>query len=190
MKLQLSVIEGIPKIIAQESETTSGGGLSVGGELSSTVTFWYDNVVLLAESETIHVTVVVPRGKIKGLLFVTEATVQLSLEIGSPKTTPEAVHSFKSVFTIISAGAAFNGATVSETVTSCVEDTVFPATSVTVQTTGVIPISNAAGALFEGTSPPQLSVADAIPISTLQFVDTISIGTVNTGFSVSFTVIV
>ena len=72
--------------------------------------------MLLAESVTDHVTVVVPIGKLAGASFVTEATVQLSPVIGRPKATPEAVHKFKSVVTVTFAGGVFKGAIVSETV--------------------------------------------------------------------------
>ena len=64
--------------------------------------------MLLAESVTDQVTVVVPIGKLTGALFVTDATVQLSPVTGTPKTTPEAVHKFKSVLTVTSAGAVIN----------------------------------------------------------------------------------
>ena len=146
--------------------------------------------MLLAESVTDHVTVVVPKGKLTGELFVIEATVQLSPVTETPKTTPEAVHKFKSVLTVISAGAVFEGAIVSETVINCVAETVFPAESLTCQTTDVIPGVNKAGALFDGTPTPQLSVADATPILTLQLVEIMFAGIVKTGSSLSLTVIV
>ena len=57
---------------------------------------------MLAESVTDQVTVVVPIGKLTGALFVTASTVQLSPVTGTPRTTPEAVHKFKSVLTVIS----------------------------------------------------------------------------------------
>ena len=145
---------------------------------------------MLAESVTDQVTVVVPIGKLTGALFVTAATVQLSPVIGTPRTTPEAVHKFKSVLTVTSAGALLSGAIVSETVTSWVAETVFPAASVTIHTTGVVPKPNVAGALFVGINPPQLSVADAAPKSTLQLLETMSAGIVKTGSSLSLTIIV
>ena len=74
--------------------------------------------MLLAESVTDQVTVVVPIGKLAGALFVIDVTVQLSPVTGTPKTTPEAIHKFKSVLTVISAGALLSGAMVSETVTN------------------------------------------------------------------------
>ena len=95
--------------------------------------------MLLAESVTDHVTVVVPIGKLIGALFITDTTVQLSPVKGLPKTIPEAVHKFKSVLTVTSAGALLSGAIVSETVINWVAETVFPAASVTIHTTGVIP---------------------------------------------------
>ena len=78
---------------------------------------------------------------------------------------------------------------VSETVTNCVAETVFPWLSVTCHTTAVIPGEKEAGALFAGVTTPQLSVAEATPIVILQFELTISAGIVNTGNSLSSTVI-
>ena len=58
-----------------------------------------------------------------------------------------------------------SGTIVSETVINCVAETVLPASiCLLVQTTGVIPSVNTAGALFDGINPtPQLSVAEATP---------------------------
>jgi hypothetical protein len=146
--------------------------------------------VFPAASVTVHVTVVVPDGKLAGALFVTDATVQLSPVTGTPKTTPEAVQEFKSVATVILGGAVFKGAMVSDTVISWVAETVFPAASEICHTTAVIPSVKTAGALLVGMPTPQLSVADATPISTLQFVERTSAGILNTGASLSLTVIV
>ena len=119
-----------------------------------------------------------------------EATVQLSSETGAPRITPEAVHLSKSVSTKISGGGLFVGAVVSETVISCVADTVFPEASEAIHITGVIPKLNEAGALFESAIISQLSVAEATPISTLQSTEVISPGILKTGFSESLTYIV
>ena len=85
-------------------------------------------------------------------------------------------------------GGVFTGAMVSETVTICIAETVFPWLSVTRHTTVFLPGENEAGASFSGVPTPQLSVAEATPILTLQFELTISAGIVNTGNSLSSTV--
>ena len=167
-----------------------GGGVILGEMLSSTVTRWKETEVLLAKSETLQVTVVVPIGYIFGALLDTLPTVQLSEVVGLPKITPVASHEFISVVTTTSAGGVISGAIVSDTVTNWVSDTVFPEESVTDQITGVIPIGNVNGALFVGVTTPQLSVADATPIVNEQFAEIISSGIVKVGLSTSKTVIV
>jgi len=187
---QLSLTVGLPNIIVQESETISGGGIRLGGASSFTVTNCVERVVFPAASVTVHVTVVVPIGKFTGALFEIEAIVQLSPVIGAPSATPDAVQASKSVVTVTSAGAVLRGAIVSETVTSWVAETVLPSASETCQTTAVIPREKTAGALLVGIKPPQLSVALATPISTLQLGERISAGIVSTGSSLSLTVMV
>ena len=132
----------------------------------------------------------VPIRKFAGALFDMEAIVQLSPVIGAPSATPDAVQESKSVVTVTSAGAVLRGAIVSETVTSWVAETVFPAASETCQTTAVMPREKTAGALLVGIRSPQLSVALANPISTLQLGERISAGIVSTGSSLSLTVMV
>jgi len=109
--------------------------------------------------------------------------------VGNPRDIPVALQELASVVVVMSAGAILSGAVVSETVTNYVEDTVFPAASVTCQVTAVIPKEKVAGALFLGTKPPQLSVAEAVPIVTVQFGEIISGGTTRTGACWSTTVI-
>ena len=187
---QLSLTVGIPRIITQEFDVMFGGGMILGEILSSTVTRWKETEVLLAKSETLQVTVVVPIGYIFGALLDTLPTVQLSEVVGFPKTTPVASHEFISVVTTTSAGGEISGAIVSDTVTNWVAETVFPEESVTDQITGVNPIGNVNGALFVGETTPQLSVADATPIVIEQFAEIISAGIVKVGLSTSKTVIV
>jgi hypothetical protein len=49
-----------------------------------------DVAVFPDPSVTVHVTVVVPNGKVAGALLVTAATVQLSAVVGTPSETPVA----------------------------------------------------------------------------------------------------
>ena len=189
VKLQLSVTVGCPKTIAQESETISGGAIIVGVVVSITVTFWTEIAKFPALSVTVQVTVVIPVGKLEGASWVTLATEQLSEEVGSPKSIPVATQELLDVEVIISAGATLIGAVVSETVTNWMAETIFPELSVTCHTTGVTPIEKSAGALLVRLKTPQLSVADATPIVTEQFPEKTSGGKVNTGSSLSTTVI-
>ena len=68
-------------------------------------------------SVTVHVTVVIPIGKAKGALFVTEATLQLSVVTGVPKDTPVAVHPLLIVM-IFAGGQVIIGLIVSLIVTN------------------------------------------------------------------------
>ena len=74
----------------------------------------------------------------EGWLFVTFATEQLSVVIGVPRVTPVAVQAVLVVaFTV--AGAEIVGRTLSVTVTVWLAVAVFPAPSVTVHITVVLP---------------------------------------------------
>jgi hypothetical protein len=54
-------------------------------------------------SVSVHITVVVPNGKTAGASFEYETEEQLSVAVGVPRTTPEAVHDPASVGTSTSA---------------------------------------------------------------------------------------
>ena len=120
-----------------------------------------------------------------------ELTPQLSLVVGSPRLIPvkAALHDPVSVETETVAGAIFIGANVSETVISCVAETVLPFTSVTCQITAVVPKENVYEALevipkeFTGKPTEQLSVAEAVPIEMVQSIEKISGGIFKIGFS-------
>ena len=58
---------------------------------------------------TVHVTVVVPSGKVDGASFEIDATEQLSLATGVPKSTFEAEHTPASTSTVKSAGHVIVG---------------------------------------------------------------------------------
>jgi hypothetical protein len=81
---------------------------------------------------------VLPNGKAAGALFVTEATEQLSAVVGVPRATPVAVQAVL-VVVVILAGAEIVGFTLSVTVTVWLAVALFPAASVTVQITVVLP---------------------------------------------------
>ena len=115
--------------------------------------------------------------------------MQLSEVVGVPNTIFVASQELLLVEVVISEGAIFTGAVVSETVTNCVAETVFPEPSVTCHITAVTPKGNEAGALFAGTKSPQLSVAEATPMETEQVPVTISGGRVIIGSSLSTTII-
>ena len=132
---------------------------------------------------------VTPVGKLVGASLVTVSTVQLSPDVGKPRSTVVATQESLSVVVKMFAGAILRGAVVSETVIIWVADTVLPAASVTCHVTAVVPNEKSAGALFTGIKPPQLSLADALPISTAQLGEMISAGMISTGFSSSTTVI-
>ena len=93
---------------------------------------------MLLPSVTVQITVVLPRGKVAGALLVTEATLQLSEVTGVPKATPVAVQPVL-VTVVTLTGQAITGATLSFTITICVQVAVRPASSVTVQVTVVVP---------------------------------------------------
>ena len=61
--------------------------------LSSTMTCWIQVAIFPDASVTVHVTIVVPNGKIEGASLATVEPEQLSVKDGIPKATPEAVHS-------------------------------------------------------------------------------------------------
>ena len=149
--------------------------------------------MLPALSVTVHVTVVVPIGKVAGALLVTEATVQLSEVAGAVSTTvAKQEPGFVLAFT---AGAqVMVGFSLSVTVTFWVHVFVLPALSVTVHVTVVVPIGKVAGALLVTEATPQLSavagaarttVAKHDPASALAFT---AAAQVMVGFSLSVTV--
>jgi hypothetical protein len=141
---------------------TATGQVIVGRILSVTVTVWLQVAVLPALSVTVQVTVVVPAGNAAGALFVTEATPQLSAVTGVPRLTPVAVQPLF-VVVLTATGQVIVGRILSVTVTVWLQVAVLPALSVTVQVTVVVPVGNAAGALFVTEATPQLSAVTGIP---------------------------
>ena len=112
-----------------------------------TVTTWLQSAVLPDPSVTVQITVVFPKGKAEGALLFVEATLQLSLVTGVPKDTPVAVQPLL-VRVVMSAGHVITGFTLSFTVTTWLHIEEFPAPSVTVHMTVVLPDGNVDGALL------------------------------------------
>ena len=78
--------------------------------MSTTVTFCVTVVKLPVASVIVHVTTVVPIGKLAGASLTIEAIVQLSVASGVPRLTPVASQKLF-VFTVTCAGAVASGAT-------------------------------------------------------------------------------
>ena len=100
----------------------------VGLTLSVTVTVWFAVAVLPEPSVTVQITVVTPKGKARGALFVTEATEQLSPVVGVPRATPVAVQPVLVVVATF-AGPVIVGFTLSVMVTVKKQVAVLPAES-------------------------------------------------------------
>ncbi len=88
--------------------------------MSITVTLWVAVAVSPPLSVTVQVTVVVPRGKVAGALFVVDAIPQLSAVVGAPRGTPVASQVPGSEFIDTLAGVVIVGCSASVTVTLCV----------------------------------------------------------------------
>ena len=166
--VQLSVAVGVPNATLKAAHelfaltNTFAGAVTKGTCVSVTVTVCVAVVVFPALSVTVQVTVVVPSANVAGALLVTLATVQLSAVVAVPNKTPVATQDpFAEAKTF--AGAVIVGFVLSVTVTTCDAVAVFPAASVTVQTTVVVPSGNVAGALLVTVTVVQLSAATGLP---------------------------
>ena len=117
---QLSAVMGVPKTTpvaeVQPVAITLAGAVMVGKTLSVTVTVCVAVFIFPAPSVTVQVTVVTPKGKAVGALFVVEATEQLSAVMGVPNATPVAVQAVL-IVAVTLAGAVIVGKTLSVTVT-------------------------------------------------------------------------
>ncbi len=143
------------------------------------------------------VTVVVPTGKFDpeaGVLVTVPTPGQLSVaEVVNVTTAPQTP---ASLLTVMSVGTVSAGFSVSLTVTVNVLVVVLPCASVTVLVTVVVPTGNVepeAGVLVTEPTPGQLSVAEVVKVTTAphtpaSLLTVMPAGTVNAGFSVSFTV--
>ena len=167
----MSNVTGVPKTTPEATQEAFAfkvilaGATIVGNVTSETVTVWVAVAVFPLPSFTVHVTVVVPRGKTVGALLVIWATEQLSAVTGVPKTTLNAAHALFAL-TVTLAGAVIVGVVTSVTVTNWVAVDVFPLPSITVQITVVVPSVNDAGALFVTETTEQLSAVTGVPSTT------------------------
>ena len=142
-----------------------GAGTPIdGGVVSRTDTICAAEAVLLAASDAVQFTVVVPIGNTEGASLATDATPTASDASASPIET-EAPWG-DSASASMSGGAAIAGGTVSSTVTSWLAVCSFPAASAAVHTTVVVPVPNRAGASLEMETTPTASDAVAWPWST------------------------
>ena len=84
------------------------------------MTIWFKEVKFPAISIILQVTVVVPKGKLAGSLWVIELTLQLSLVAGNPRLTPvkAALHDPESAPIVKFVGATPVGGVISLGVTS------------------------------------------------------------------------
>ena len=149
--------------------------------------------MLPALSVTVHVTVVVPIGKVAGALLVTPAIPQLSEVTGAARTTV-AKQEPGSALAFTAAAHVMVGFSLSVTVTFCVQVAELPALSVTVQVTAVVPIGKVAGALLVTDATVQLSEVAGAARTTVVKQDPAEAGAVTfagqviVGFSLSVTV--
>jgi hypothetical protein len=139
---------------------TLAGQAIVGSWVSLIVTVNEHSAVLLAASETVHVTVVVPTLKLEpeaGWQTGVLTPAQLSDAVGVNVTA--APHWPGSLPRVIGAGHAIVGASVSLTVTVNVHAAVLPAASVAVHVTVVTPFAKVApeAGAHETVAPAQLS---------------------------------
>ena len=123
-----------------------------------------------APSVAVHVTVVSPGGKAAGASLVGVQQPSPSTASLADATPMSTVVMGPVACAVTSAGMARVGAVVSSTVTFCGADAEFPASSVAVQVTTVVPRGNFAGAsLVIAISATALtsSVAVAVPMDTV-----------------------
>ena len=150
-------------------------------------------------SVTVQTTVVFPNAKTEGALFVVDATVQLSADVGLDKETPDAVQIPLSAFTVTLEGQVIVGLILSITVTVAVAEAVFPLASVTVNVTVFAPTIEQSKFVCDKLNPKvpeQLSdeplfivaaVVVAVPL-TFKYMETFCVITVGAWLSITVTV--
>jgi hypothetical protein len=171
------------------------GTVRTGGVVSFTVTVNKAEPALLCVSVAVHVTVVVPSGKVEpldGVQLTGRAPSTLSVaDAEYAKTAPaDPVAS-----TVTSPGTVSVGGVLSVTVTVNEVEPALPCVSVAVQATVVVPSGNVeplGGAQVTGTTPSVLSMADALYMNTAPaapIASTVAFaGTATTGAVLSVTV--
>ena len=128
----------------------------LGGSESETVTVWVQTLTFPDVSATVHSTIVIPRKKLSGALFVIISVSQLSFADIALRSTPTATQP-SAASTLIAGGQITEGTTLSTTVTNCSHVVLFPESSVMVHVTVVVPNGNTAGASLVGRLVEQLS---------------------------------
>src|SRR6266446_4611347 len=120
--LQLSVattelMSGTGTLAAQLTVRFVGQPLIVGGSRSTTMTCWVQVALLPQPSVAVQTTALVPVGNCVGASLTTvRVPPPLSAVVGSPSTTPLALHAPASVLVVTAAGQLIVGAVVSATV--------------------------------------------------------------------------
>src|SRR5712691_11816932 len=109
-------------------------------------------------SVAVQITALVPTGYGSLPLLTTVPTPQLSPAIGVPRLTLVALHEPGSALTVTAAGQLMLGAWSSTTITFCVQLLELPLTSVTVQTTALVPTRYGSLASLTTLLTPQLSL--------------------------------
>jgi hypothetical protein len=165
--------------------------------VSLTVTLNEQEPVFPALSVAVQFTVVVPRPKVEpdaGAQVGVRVPSQLSVAVAVNVTLADIEHA--AAVTVLSPGQTTTGFSQSFTVTQNEQTPVFPALSVAVQVTLVVPtlkVEPDAGVQVGVRLPSQLSVAEALKVTTaphtpLSLHWVIGPGQLTTGFSQSFTV--
>ena len=150
-------------------------------------------------SVTVQTTVVFPNANTEGALFVVDATVQLSADVGLDKDTPDAVQTPLSAFTVTLEGQVMVGLILSITVTVAVADAVFPLASVTDNVTVFAPTSEQLKFVLDKLNPKvpeQLSdepllIAEAVMFAVppaFKLMETFCVITVGAWLSITVTV--
>ena len=136
-----------------------------------------------------------PTENTDGASFDTLEPIQLSSNVGVPKSTLVASHKPKSAVCVTAVGHVIVGFSSSVIVTSCSHVASFPEASTTVHVTTVTPTGYTDGASFDTLEPIQLSLNVGVPKSTLvashkpeSAVCVTAVGHVIVGFSLSDTI--
>jgi hypothetical protein len=198
--LSLAVTLAAAGTASQETVTAAGTPLNTGAVVSLTVMVWLQLALLPLLSVAVQLRVIT-------LLQLEPGTLWLSLKLTA--TTPSQLSvavtlaaagtALEHCTLAVAAGQPLNtGASRSTTITCCVQVAALPQASVAVQTTRLVPVGNTLGALLTTVGvPPQLSVAVALPSTTLVTVQaptsalvSTSAGQLISGAVVSWTTIV
>ena len=143
--------------------TVMAGGAVIVGRISLvTVTVCSAVASLPLSSLMVHITVIVPIGKLLSALLLNPSTAQLSATSGIPRSTSVAKFSLSPMITMTSAGAVMVGASLSLTTTLKLLVVSLPLGSIAVHVTSVVPNGNSSGASLVKEAIPQLSVAAGV----------------------------